>query len=46
MIIIAHKSVIAKHIVGNAFGIMKTEWMILGNVILNGSIKAYKARPV
>lgn len=44
-IVIAHKSVIAKHIVGNAFDFMKTEWTSLGNVILNKSIKAYKTRP-
>lgn len=46
-IVVARKSVIAKTIAGNAFGIiMKTEWTSLGNVILNESIKAYKTRPV
>lgn len=44
-IVIASKSVIAKHIV-YAFGIMKTEWTSLGNVILNESIKAYTTRSV
>lgn len=45
--VIACKSVIALHIVGNPFGIiMKIEWKSLGNVILNESIKSYKTRPV